>query len=137
MAEIPEYAIPSRPDQGPALNVSVILADEHTVERRRERRFEPNQFRPNQSVTLKVMGMRPGPAMPASVRDISGSGMLLRTALPVPCGMPVEIEARETLALGSVCRCEPDNGSYMIGVEISETGSPIRDSRSRPGQRST
>jgi hypothetical protein len=64
--------------------------------------------------------------MPASVRDISGSGMRLRTSLPVPCGTPIEIEAHETLTLGSVCRCEPDDGSYMIGVQISETGRPKR-----------
>ena len=75
--------------------------------------------------------------MPASVRDISGSGMLLQTTLPVPCGSLIEIDTDETRALGSVCRCEPDNGSYMIGVEISETGSPIRDSRGRPGNRPT
>jgi hypothetical protein len=70
--------------------------------------------------------MRPGPIMAASVCDISGSGMRLRTALPVPCGTLVEIEVNETLALGSVCRCEPDNGSYTLGVEISETGRPKR-----------
>jgi len=64
--------------------------------------------------------------MSASVRDISGSGMRLRTSLPVPCGTPIEIEAQETLALGSVCRCEPDNGSYTIGVQISDTGRPKR-----------
>jgi PilZ domain-containing protein len=91
------------------------------VEQRREHRFEPNQ-----SVTLKVLGIRPGPIMSASVRDISGSGMRLRTSLPVPCGTPIEIEAQETLILGSVCRCEPDNGSYTIGVQISETGRPRR-----------
>lgn len=55
--------------------------------------------------------------------------MRLRTPLPVPCGTAIEIDARETIALGSVCRCEPDNGSYMIGVEISEAG--------RPGKRPT
>jgi PilZ domain len=60
--------------------------------------------------------------MSASVCDISGSGMRLRTQLPVPCGTSIEIEAQETLSLGSVCRCEPDNGSYTLGVEISETG---------------
>ena len=91
------------------------------MEQRREHRFEPNQ-----AVTLKVLGMRPGPVMPASVRDISGSGMRLRTSLPVPCGTPIEIEAQETLTLGSVCRCEPDDGSYTIGVQISETGRPKR-----------
>jgi PilZ domain-containing protein len=98
------------------------LADEHDVdEKRREHRFQPNQ-----TVTLKVLGMRPGPVMTASVGDISGSGMRLRTSLPVPCGTSIEIETQEMLALGSVCRCEPDNGSYTIGVQISETGAPPR-----------
>jgi PilZ domain len=64
--------------------------------------------------------------MPASVRDISGSGMRLRTSLPVPCGTSVEIETQEILALGSVCRCQPDNGAYTLGVQISETGAPTR-----------
>jgi hypothetical protein len=101
------------------LTVSFFFADEYTVEQRREYRFKPNQ-----QVTLRVLGMRPGPIMSASVCDISGSGMRLRTQLPVPCGTRIEIEAQETLALGSVCRCEPDNGSFSIGVEISETGPP-------------
>jgi hypothetical protein len=92
----------------------------HTVEQnRREPRFKPNQV-----VTVKVLGMMPGPIMQARVCDISGSGMRLRTPLPVPCGTPIEIEAHEMLSLGSVCRCEPDNGSYTIGVQISETGLP-------------
>jgi hypothetical protein len=97
----------------------LFLADEHTVEQRRERRFSPNQ-----AVTLKVLGMKPGPVMRASVCDISGSGMRLRTPLPLPCGTPIEIEAHEMLTLGSVCRCEPDNGFYTIGVQISKTGLP-------------
>jgi hypothetical protein len=42
----------------------------------------------------------------------------------VPCGTPIEIEAPEMLSLGSVCRCEPDNGFYMLGVQISATGLP-------------
>jgi hypothetical protein len=67
--------------------------------------------------------------MPASVCDVSGSGMRLRTPLPVPCGTTIEIDGRGTLALGSVCRCEPDNGSYMLGIEISETGVPTTDSK--------
>jgi len=87
------------------------------VEQRREHRFKPNQ-----AVTIRVLGMRPGPVIAARVCDISGSGMSLRTALPVPCGSPVEIEVSKTLALGSVYRCEPGDGSYTLGVEISETG---------------
>ena len=69
-----------------------------------------------------MRGIMPGPVMRANVCDISGSGMRLRTPLPLPCGTPVEIEAHEMLTLGSVCRCVPDKGSYTIGIQISETG---------------
>ena len=64
--------------------------------------------------------------MPASVRDISGSGMRLQTSLPVPCGTSVEIETQEMLAAGLVCRCEPDNGAYTLGVQLSKTSAPTR-----------
>ena len=86
------------------------------ADRRRERRFQPHQ-----DAMLKASGWRPGPIMKASVLDISGSGMRLRTPLPVPCGTPVEIHTNETLTCGSVCRCKPDNVSYTLGVQLSNT----------------
>ena len=84
-------------------------------------RRDEHRFKPNQDATLKVSGSRPGPIMQASVLDRSGSGMRLRTPLPVPRGTAVEIHMNETLAGGTVCRCEPDNVSYTVGVRIFKT----------------
>ncbi len=53
--------------------------------------------------------------------DISGSGMRLLSKLPVPCGAPVEVEVNDSVAIGSVCRCEPEQDSYELGIEVSET----------------
>jgi hypothetical protein len=86
------------------------------VEQRREGRFKPNQ-----PATVKVLGLRPGPIIHVAVLDISGSGMRLHSKLPVPCGTPIEIEVNDTVARGSVCRCKPEQGSYELGVEVSET----------------
>lgn len=85
-------------------------------EQRREHRFKPNQ-----TAAITVLGLRPGPITQACVLDISGSGMRLRTRLPIPCGARIEIEVNDTVATGSVCRCEPQQGSYEIGVQVSET----------------
>jgi hypothetical protein len=89
------------------------------ADRRREHRFKPHQ-----DAMLKVSGWRPGPVMQASVLDISGSGIRLRTPMPVPCGTPVEIHTNETLTRGAVCRCEPDKVSYTVGVQLSNTLNP-------------
>ena len=86
-----------------------------------ERRLE-HRFQPNQGVTLKVLSMRPGPVIQASALDVSGSGMRLRSSLPVPCGVQVEIETDELTSLGEICRCEPDQQShYTVGVQLFET----------------
>jgi hypothetical protein len=79
-----------------------------------------NRFKPNQTATLTVLGMRPGPVLQACILDISGSGMRLRSKLPVPCGARIQIEVNQTVAHGSVCRCEADQDSYELGVQIEE-----------------
>ena len=93
------------------------------VERRREHRFKPNQI-----ATVRVLALRPGPILQASVLDLSGSGLRLRSNLPVPCGIPIEIESDHSLVRGKVCRCEPKEDRYDIGIQVSETGS-VTDSR--------
>jgi len=87
------------------------------MEPRREHRFKPNQ-----KATVKVLGMRPGPIVQVSVVDISGSGMRLRSELPMPCGASVEIEVNGAVSRGRVCRCESGQDSYELGVQVSETG---------------
>ena len=68
--------------------------------------------------------MSPGPSLQASILDYSGSGMRLRSKLPVPCGAEIEIDANSTLVQGSVVRCEPDRSDskkkvYELGVQVS------------------
>jgi hypothetical protein len=84
------------------------------VERRRERRFRPHQI-----ATIRVSALRPGPILRASVLDISSRGLRLRSDLPIPCGAPIEIEWDHLLADGKVCRCEPEQDSYELGVQIA------------------
>jgi hypothetical protein len=59
--------------------------------------------------------------MSASILDISGSGMRLRSKLPAPCGASIEIEVNDTVTHGKVCRCDPKQGFYELGVQVSMT----------------
>jgi hypothetical protein len=62
-----------------------------------------------------------GRPIDADVIDVSGSGIRLRMAVPVPCGAPVEVNDGHLILAGEVCRCghEPD-GKYAVGLRISE-----------------
>ena len=103
------------------------------IEQRRESRFKPNQM-----ATVRVLAFRPGPVLQASVLDISGSGLRLRIDLPLPCGAPIEIEWDHLLAHGKVCRCEPEQDSYNLGVQIDVvealTGGPSKPPAARTPQ---
>jgi PilZ domain-containing protein len=92
-----------------------LLADGLDVEHRREPRFKPHQ-----PARVKVLGLSPTWEIQATTLDISGSGMGLRSDLPLPCGAPVEIETNGTVSHGTVCRCEPDDGCYEVGIQVTE-----------------
>ena len=85
------------------------------MERRREHRF-----RPNQAATVRVLALRPGPILQACVLDVSGKGMRLRLHLPLPCGSPIEVEVNDTVTRSNVCRCQPHDGSFEVGVRVAE-----------------
>ena len=63
----------------------------------------------------------------AYILDIAGSGLHLRMPESVSCGTPVKIEGNNTLMLGDVCRCEPAEGAFMVGVQLSGTLSPLTE----------
>jgi hypothetical protein len=86
------------------------------VDQRREPRLKPNQ-----TATVKVLGMVPGPTLETFVVELSGSGMRLRSRLPVPCGASIEVRINHTVTSGSVVRCEPENGGYNLGIQVTET----------------
>jgi hypothetical protein len=98
-------------------------ADGLRVEQRRESRFEPNQI-----ATIKVLGLglTPGPVIEARILDVSGSGMRLESTLPSPCGALIEIETNRTVSRGTVCRCNEQNSSFEVGVQVSETDPVLR-----------
>jgi hypothetical protein len=95
--------------------------EQRVVEQRREHRFKPNQ-----AAVVKVLGLRPGPLVQACVLDISASGMRLRSSVPVPCGVQVSIEVNDTVATGSVFRCDFKEDSYELGIKVSETAPALK-----------
>jgi hypothetical protein len=64
--------------------------------------------------------------MQACILDMSGSGMCLRSQLPVPCGALVSIELNDTVATGSVFRCVPKEDFYELGVKVLETAPALK-----------
>ena len=84
-----------------------------------ERRRESRLVEPQQEATIHLLGSTPGPVIHATTLDVSGSGMRLRSNLPVPCGAAIEITVNRTVARGSVFRCEPDQDAYELGVHVS------------------
>ena len=65
--------------------------------------------------------------MEAYLLDISDHGLHLRLPKPVPCSTPVKIDGNNTLLLGEVCRCEPSDGAYSVGVQLSQTMSSLKE----------
>src|SRR5438128_11525169 len=92
------------------------------MEQRREPRFQPNK---NQDVTVQTVGLRAGPAIQASIIDVSRTGMRLRSNSPINCGTLIQITLSDTVAFGSVSRCSPEKGAYVLGIEISKTA-PVK-----------
>jgi hypothetical protein len=91
------------------------------VEHRRESRLGISK-----AVTLSVVNLMGQPSagtlMNARVLDMSGSGMRLEVASPVPCGAEVVIEDQRMRILGETVRCDPKSDGYIVAVRVSETG---------------
>ena len=80
----------------------------------------------NKAVTLSVVNLMGEPSagtlMNARVLDISGSGMRLEVASPVPCGAEVVIEDQRMRIVGETTRCDPKSDGYIVAIRVSETG---------------
>ena len=68
-----------------------------------------------------MLGAKASRLIEGCVLDMSGSGLQLRVPAPIPCGTPIKIDGKNTLMLGEVCRCEPAEGAYTVGVQLSHT----------------
>jgi hypothetical protein len=91
-----------------------------------ERRKEPRLY-VSQPVTVTLIEGRVRRLIEACVLDISNSGLQLRLPTPLPCGAAIEIEGEDALAVGEVCRCEPEKGAYRVGVKVSQTLSSLME----------
>ena len=85
------------------------------MNKRRESRLVANT-----PVMVTLQGMLGDPQMSGNVLDMAGSGLRVRTGLPVPSGARVRVETTETLMLGEVVRCEPLGEGYALGLALSE-----------------
>jgi hypothetical protein len=86
-----------------------------STNQRRESRLTANA-----PVTLTILKILGEPDLSCNVIDMSGSGLRITSAQPIPCGAEVKIEGQGMVLLGEVCRCEENEGSYSIGLMISE-----------------
>ncbi len=80
----------------------------------------------SKAVTLSVVRLMGEPSlgnlMNARVLDVSGSGMRLEVASPVPCGAEVVIEDQRMRVVGETMRCDAQSEGYIVAVRVSETG---------------
>jgi hypothetical protein len=83
-----------------------------------ERRKEP-RLRIKQPVILTLLDAKSRRFIEACVTDISDGGVQLRVPMPLPCGATIEIEGGIRLIPGT--RCEPVEGAYAVGVQVSQT----------------
>ena len=83
------------------------------VERRSEPRFESNQ--PATATLLTDVEV----IFPASLVNVSGRGMCIRTGSALPLSAPVRIDVKDQLYLGEVCFCSAaGQGEYTIGIRL-------------------
>jgi hypothetical protein len=82
---------------------------------RRESRLAANT--PVKVTLLKILGE---PVFSGHVIDMSGSGLRVSIPSPIPCGSQVKVEAQEMLIFSEVCRCDENDGSYSVGLMVSE-----------------
>lgn len=91
------------------------------MERRSELRVSANQ-----KVSLMVMG-ESRRELEGTAIELSGCGMRIRIAEPAQAGDPVRIELQDALLLGEICYCRPDGNAFLIGLEIHEALSGLKD----------
>jgi hypothetical protein len=85
-----------------------------------ELRKEP-RLKANQPVTVTPLGLLGMLPVSGRVLDMSGSGLQLVLPNPVPCGSPIKVDTGHLEIIGEVCRCEPDQSVYIVGMMILRT----------------
>ena len=91
------------------------------MERRSEVRVSANQ-----KVSLTMLGEN-GREMDGDAIELSGCGMRIRIPEPARTGEAVKIYLQDALLLGEICYCWPDGAWFVIGVEVREALSGLKD----------
>jgi hypothetical protein len=101
-----------------------------TVDRRKEPRLPGGC-----PVMVTVLGSHTPLTVLGNVQDMSGRGLGLKLDSPIECGTPVKVEGHDILMLGEVCRCQPAQGHYSLGLRISQWLSSPSELESLTGMR--
>jgi hypothetical protein len=84
------------------------------MERRSERRYQHQR-----PVTVTVLGDNKL-TVTAAMSNLSGKGMQLATAVPLPYNAAVQVYWDDVLALGEVVYCRRTDLGYTTGVELEQ-----------------
>jgi hypothetical protein len=77
------------------------------------------QIRSQQSEVIEVAVLGEGHScMIGRILDESEHGIALRLPASVPPGTPIKIEAGDTLILGEVSQCTPQDGRFRVGLVV-------------------
>ena len=91
------------------------------MDRRREVRVTADQI-----VKVTALG-EDRQKMDGIVVDLSGCGLRLLLPDPVEPGDALKIELEDSLLLGEVCYCSPQDFGYMAGIEVDQVLSGLAD----------
>ena len=59
--------------------------------------------------------------------EMSGCGMRVRIPESARTGDAVKIQLQDALLLGEICHCRPDEDAFVIGLEIREALTGLKD----------
>ena len=86
------------------------------------------RFATDQAITITVLGEQ-NTAYPARVKDISGRGLGIATAVPIRAGAAIAIEFQDSRMLGEVVYCRLAGDSFFLGVELQQVVDGLRQLR--------
>jgi hypothetical protein len=68
---------------------------------------------------LMMLGAPGSRLFEACVLDVSNHGVQVRVSSPLPLDTLVKIDSGNELMLGKVCHCDPSEGAYRVGIQLS------------------
>ncbi len=84
------------------------------MDRRREPRFDCRQ-------KVRLVNLGTDEEMEATLANVSGRGMQLRTARRIALSTPVRVDYGEILLLGDVCYCQTEASGFLCGIKLAHT----------------